>query len=100
MPRKPPPAGDVRYALGDLIKTRRLAVGLSQHELANVIGVSFTAVQYWEQGARAPSMADLIRLARASDLPLSAYLSLLDDFEVPAREVPYRPSPRRRKKAS
>jgi len=81
VPRKPPPAGDVRYTVGDLIKTRRLARGLTQRELANVMGVGFTTVEQWEQGYCQPDLSMFMRLARVHGMPLSKYLSLLDNVE-------------------
>lgn len=99
MPRKPPPAGDALYALGDCIKLRRLERGYTQRELANVVGVGFTTAQYWEQGHHEPGITNLMRIARACDMPLSRFLSLLDDFEPPVRERAPRPTRRTRRRS-
>lgn len=88
----------MRRALGDLVKLRRIERGYTQRELANLVGAGFTTTQQWEQGTRAPSIADLIRLARLHDMPLSRYLSPLDDFEVPPRDIAARETRRARRK--
>lgn len=74
------------YALGNLIQARRISRGLTQRDLAALVGVGFTTAQYWEQGRHEPGIANLIRLARACDMQLSQFLSPLDNFEVPLRE--------------
>lgn len=39
-----------RIALGRAIKAARIMKGLSQHELAELVGVSVHVVRSWEQG--------------------------------------------------
>lgn len=73
------------YALGTLIQNRRRSRGLTQRELANIVGVGFTTAQYWEQGIREPGIENLIRIAHAVDTPLSAFVAPLDAVEVPER---------------
>ncbi len=86
MPRKPPPQGHVLYELGKLIARQRAARGLSQRDFAILIGVGATTQQYYESGLRDPGIDMLIRIAHQCDLPLSAFLSPLDRFDVPLRE--------------
>ncbi len=85
MPRKPPLDPVVYVALGRIIKTRRLARGLSQPQLGYAIGVCKMTISKYEAGKMAPTIEGLIRLAHACDLPLSTYLCPLDDIEAPAR---------------
>ncbi len=99
MPRKPPPAGDYRYHVGDLIKTRRLARGLTQFELANLLGVALNTEKNWEQGFAQPHLEMLARIARIHRMRLSAYLSPLDQVALVERETTYREPKRRKKRA-
>lgn len=43
----------------------RLAAGLSQDELADVVGVTRRVIGCWERGERAPRMTELNALAKA-----------------------------------
>lgn len=49
--------------LGARIRGLREARSLTQVEVADHLGVSQTAVSYWEKGRRVPSVAMLARLA-------------------------------------
>ncbi len=73
--------------LGRLIRARRLSRGLSQSQLATVVGVTKMAISKYESGAIAPAIDQLMRLAAACDIPLSMYLSPLDDIEAHPRRV-------------
>lgn len=53
----------------------RLARGLSQVELAKLLGVSEFTVQKWETGKRNPRAKRLKRLARILRCPLAALQS-------------------------
>jgi transcriptional regulator with XRE-family HTH domain len=100
MPRTKPPDGHVLYALGELIAKQRMAVGLSQIDLANAVGAGRTTVMYWEMGTRAPPLERLLRIAQACGKPLSAFLAPLDTYRVaplPA-DTPIRTFARRKKR--
>jgi transcriptional regulator with XRE-family HTH domain len=86
MPRKPPPDGHVLYTLGSLIAERRCARGLTQLDLANLIGVSHSSVMQYERGMHEPPMERLIRIAHACTMSLSAFLSPLDRVKLPPLE--------------
>jgi transcriptional regulator with XRE-family HTH domain len=77
----------VLYALGNLIRARRISRGLTQADLAAVIGVGYTTVKYYERGFYEPPIETMLRIAQACDMPLSTFISPLDTFEVPLREV-------------
>lgn len=76
--------------LGDLIKSRRISRGLTQRDLANVVGAGVSTVEAYEQGLREPNIAALLRIAYACDLPLSTFVSPLDDVRLIERDAPYR----------
>ena len=87
VPRLPPAKGHVLYALGNLIRARRLSRGHTQKDLAAIIGVSESTLKYYERGFYEPPIETMLRLAQACDMPLSAFISPLDNFEPPLREV-------------
>lgn len=49
--------------MGEKIKQRREAAGMSQKELAAKIGVDASAISMWENGVTSPKMGNLIKLA-------------------------------------
>ena len=56
------------------LRALRLSCGLSQSELAGVVGVSTRAVKYWEHGQRTPNSASLLALAHYFDVPPESLL--------------------------
>jgi transcriptional regulator with XRE-family HTH domain len=87
MPRKPPPKGHILYALGAVIRRHRLSRGHTQEDVATLVGVSIRSQRKYEAGLIGPPYDTLVRLAYACDMPLSAFVSPLDGFRVPLREV-------------
>lgn len=49
--------------MGEKIKERREAAGLSQAELAAMLGVHNSTISLWENGVTSPKMGNLIKLA-------------------------------------
>ena len=49
--------------MGEKIKQRREAAGMSQKELAAMIGVDASAISLWENALTNPKMGNLIKLA-------------------------------------
>ncbi len=52
-----------RARLGAWIRTARRAAGLSQGQLARLVGIEQSSVAQWERGATAPSLAHFRELA-------------------------------------
>jgi transcriptional regulator with XRE-family HTH domain len=69
--------------VGKRLRQARLLAGLSQEELGGGIGVSFQAVQKYEQGENRLSASRLFRAAKLLDRPVSFFFSDLEG-EVPA----------------
>lgn len=55
--------------------------GLSQQAFADKVGVSQSAINYWENGDRQPRIAQIKKIAKAFDVPL--YILLDDNYELP-----------------
>ena len=81
MPRERAPK-QILSRLGNIIADHRKRVGLTQRDLATVIGVGICTEQHWEQGLKEPGLGNLIRIAATCDVPLSVLLSPLDDFRL------------------
>lgn len=64
--------------IGDRIRSRRLARGLTQYELAELCGTSQPTVAVWESGRQIPKTDTLQRIADALRVKISA---LLEDEE-------------------
>jgi putative transcriptional regulator len=61
------------------VREKRTARGLSQAELAALLGVSRQTVISIENGRYLPSLPLAFRLARVFDLPLDAIFSMEDE---------------------
>ena len=69
---------------GQRIKAARKAVGMTQKELGDKLGLSFQSIAQWENDLRNPKMETLERIADALDVPLSEICSkdLLKNYEI------------------
>jgi transcriptional regulator with XRE-family HTH domain len=67
-------AAEVLQALGAKIRAAREAAGVTQNHLAGELGVTQTAVSYWEAGKRDPGVIDLLRIAEELKVPAAALL--------------------------
>ncbi len=66
--------------IGQKLKELRLAAGLSQLDLAKLLGVTRNAVSQWESGETQPTTKRLAMLSRALNVPI-------DDIMVPTDKV-------------
>ena len=63
----------------DRLKSMRVERGLSQRDLAKMVGVSRTIVQCWEAGTKNPAVATLRRLAAALNTTVGDLLGEIPD---------------------
>ena len=64
--------------VGALIRAKRKAVGVSQAELAQALGLTFQQVQKYERGTNRVSSSKLYEIAQKLDTPLSSFFEGLD----------------------
>ncbi|MBQ8309231.1 MAG: helix-turn-helix transcriptional regulator [Clostridia bacterium] len=61
------------------LKELRTAKGISQKELGKIIGGTYSAVSYWEQGINEPKISYVIALCRYFDVSADYLLGLIDE---------------------
>lgn len=66
--------------IGDKIRKARIDRGFSQHELGTALGLTATAINYYEKGKRKISIEDIYRLAATLKKPLAYFLSEPDNL--------------------
>jgi transcriptional regulator with XRE-family HTH domain len=83
-----------------LIEIIKLARGsMSQRAFGKLLGVSATAVQYWEKGVTVPDMENLAQIAKRAGYTLEEILSCLEgkpvsessDLNQILRQIKYMP---------
>lgn len=67
--RKVPMAEDI--AIGEKIKGRRKALGMSQEKLAEQLGITFQQVQKYEKGTNRVGGSRMVQIAAALNVPPS-----------------------------
>ncbi|HEV2533566.1 helix-turn-helix domain-containing protein [Phenylobacterium sp.] len=84
------PAGEgphrLDVAIGQRVRERRRALGMSQQDLAEQLGVSFQQVQKYERGANRVSFSRLVETAAALRCTLGDLAEGLDSDRAP-REI-------------
>ncbi|MBQ7949294.1 MAG: helix-turn-helix transcriptional regulator [Clostridia bacterium] len=61
--------------IGDKIKELRTEKGLSQMQLAKIIGVSQKAVDYWERNVNEPKASYIIALVKTFELSFDEFFA-------------------------
>lgn len=64
--------------LGDALRQRRLAAGMSQEQLAEKAGIDRTYVSILERGLQSPTVDTLIRVCRAMGARASEVLASIE----------------------
>ncbi len=59
-----------KFNIGTSIKSARINAGFSQTELANKIGVSRTAISFWENDVNVPNVKDCWKIADVLNLSI------------------------------
>lgn len=71
--------------IGARIKKARIERCFSQNDLGAILGLTATAINYYEKGKRKIGIEDLYRLAEALERPVEYFLSG-EDFPISNRE--------------
>jgi transcriptional regulator with XRE-family HTH domain len=78
-----PPAAEARdpvdVHVGKLIRARRRAIGVSQHQLAEAVGVSFQQVQKYELGSNRVSASKLFAIGQALGVSVATFFENLEE---------------------
>ncbi len=72
---------DIDLHLGKRLRRRRRLLGLTQQQVAEVVGIRFQQIQKYECGANRISAARLWQLAQALDVPVSYFYDGLEDYQ-------------------
>src|SRR5436190_1512117 len=67
--------GEAAAAVGAAIRRAREQRGLTQGELAGLLGRTQSAISFWEQGRRTPDLEDLIELIQQLDIDVDEILA-------------------------
>lgn len=65
--------------VGERIRRRRAELGLTQHDLASVLGISYQQVQKYETGANRVSAGRLYEMSRQLGCPIGYFFDGLDE---------------------
>lgn len=74
--------------MGSCIRTRRMALQLTQKQLAERLGVTDKAVSKWETGSSLPDITQLLPLAEILEIPVAELLSGLSEPSKDPRDHP------------
>jgi transcriptional regulator with XRE-family HTH domain len=64
--------------VGQRIRARRMAKGMSQTELGSLLGVTFQQVQKYEKGVNRVGAGRLVRVGEALDVPVAFFFGATD----------------------
>jgi transcriptional regulator with XRE-family HTH domain len=81
--RKP---NDVDAHVGARLRQRRMLLGISQEQLAEMLGLTFQQVQKYERGTNRVSASRLFQLARALDTPITWFFDEMEGDRGAERE--------------
>jgi len=73
--------------VGQRIRARRMAKGMSQTELGNLLGVTFQQVQKYEKGVNRVGAGRLVRVAESLDVSVSFFFGGTDGGGADTREI-------------
>lgn len=76
-----------RY-VGERIRARRAALGLTQEDLARALGISYQQVQKYETGGNRVSAGRLFEMARRLEVPVGYFFEGLPESPAPSSDEP------------
>ena len=79
--------GNFNKHLGDRLKTRRLALGLTQTKVAKAINVTFQQIQKYEKGINGVSSIRLLQLSNYLKVPINYFFDNYSEYLVNSDKV-------------
>ena len=70
---------DVDRHVGAMVRAARRAIGVSQAQLADALGVTFQQIQKYEDGTNRLSSSKLFAIAKTLNTPLSSFFEGLEE---------------------
>ncbi len=74
---------DPRVVFGRVVHRQRIALGISQEDLADQVELDRTYISGIERGLRNPTLLVLLRLAQALRVPASVLVQLEESLALP-----------------
>ena len=68
--------------LGNKLKVRRLALGLTQTKVAKAINVTFQQIQKYEKGTNGVSSIRLLQLSNYLKVPINYFFEDFPDYQI------------------
>lgn len=79
--------------IGNRLKNRRLTLGISQMELADVLGITFQQVQKYEKGKNRINSSRLFHISDVLDIPISYFFTDIENITDKKRKRQQLPPP-------
>ena len=73
--------------LGNKLKLRRLALGLTQTKVAKAINVTFQQIQKYEKGTNGVSSIRLLQLANYLKVPVNYFFEDFSDYLINSEKI-------------
>ena len=73
--------------LGNKLKLRRLALGLTQTKVAKAINVTFQQIQKYEKGTNGVSSIRLLQLSNYLKVPINYFFEDFSDYAINAEKI-------------
>jgi len=74
--------------VGGRLRQRRMLLGISQEQLAEMLGLTFQQVQKYERGTNRISASRLFQLARTLDTPITWFFEDMDQEQANEQPEP------------
>jgi len=75
---------NIDIEIGRRLRRRRIQLGLSQHDVATIVGVRFQQIQKYECGSNRIAASRLWLMAQALDAPVSMFFEGLPRLDFTA----------------
>ena len=79
---------DFNKHLGEMLKKRRLALGLTQTKVAKAINVTFQQIQKYEKGINGVSSVRLLQLASYLKVPINYFFDNYSEYLNNLNKIP------------